>query len=97
MTATRHKGSEANEEEAQMRERHHVGHESPEIRVQLAREAQTGRDAGHNNEYEVVKIAVSRGGKLQIAQVDEVKCLVNTRYQCKMFRQSSPRVGEQKA
>jgi hypothetical protein len=42
----------------------HVDGEFPKIRVELTREAQTGCDAGHNNGNKVVKIAISRSGKL---------------------------------
>ena len=56
--------------------RHHVDHKFPEIRAQLAREAQTGCDARHNNRYKMVKITISWSGKLQSAQVGDTKCLI---------------------
>ena len=42
----------------------HVDSEFPEIRVELTRETQTRCDTGHDNGNEMVKIAISRGGKL---------------------------------
>ena len=54
----------------------HVDGEFPEIRVELTRETQTRCDTGHNNGDEMVKIAISRGGKLQSAEVNIVKRLI---------------------
>jgi hypothetical protein len=54
----------------------HVDGEFPEIRVELTRKTQTCCDTGHDNGDEVIKIAISRGGKLQGAEVNVVKRLV---------------------
>lgn len=69
-------GGEADHEEVQSGERHHVDGELSEIRVELTGESQTGRDTRHDERDEVVEITVGRGRQLQGSEADVVESLV---------------------
>ncbi|KAF9807003.1 hypothetical protein SFRURICE_011147 [Spodoptera frugiperda] len=51
-------GSEAGHEEVKTGERHHVDCQLAEIRIQLTREPQTRRHAGHGERHQVVQVSV---------------------------------------
>lgn len=76
VSATAGQRSEADHEEVQTREGHHVDSKLAKIGVQLARETQRDSDAGHDSRNEVVKVAVRGVRKLQRAHADVVKSLV---------------------
>ena len=54
----------------------HVDSQLPKVRVELAREAQAGRDARHDDGYEVVKITICWCGELERPEADVVERLV---------------------
>lgn len=68
--------SEADHEEVQTRERHHVDSELAKVGVQLTGETQRDSDARHNGRHEVVEVAVGGVGQLQRAHADVVESLV---------------------
>ena len=57
-------------------ERHHVDGQLPEISVQLTRESETGRDAGHRSRDQMVEITVRWCGQFECAEADVVQSLV---------------------
>jgi len=74
--ATAGQRSEADHEEMKTRERDHVDGQLAEIRVQLAREAQAGCDAGHDGGYEMVEVTVGGVAELERPHADVVESLV---------------------
>ena len=54
----------------------HVDSQLPQVRVELAREAQTRRDTGHDDRDEVVKVTVRGRGELERTEADVVERLV---------------------
>lgn len=76
MSATAGQGSEADHEEVETREGHHVDSKLAEVRVQLAGETQRNRDAGHDGRHQVVEVAIGGVGQLQRAHADVVESLV---------------------
>jgi hypothetical protein len=54
----------------------HVDGELSEVRVELTRETETGRDARHDNRDKVVEVAVGRGGELERTEADVIEGLV---------------------
>ena len=61
---------------AEIRPRTHVDRELTEIRVELTRDTQASRDAGHDDGDEVVEVTVRGGGELQCPEADVVEGLV---------------------
>ena len=67
---------EANHEKVQTRERDHVHRNLAQVTVQLTRESQAARDAGHGRGHQVVQVTVGRGGELQGTEADVVQGFV---------------------
>lgn len=67
---------EARHEEVETGEGNHVDCELAKVGIELARESKAGGDTAHGSRYEVVEIAIGRGGKLKCAEADVVQCLV---------------------
>lgn len=76
MSATAGQRSEADHEEMETGERHHVDSELAQVRVQLAGEAQRNGDTGHNSRHQVVEVAVRGVRQLEGAHADVVESLV---------------------
>lgn len=76
VSAAAGQGSEADHEEVETREGHHVDSKLAEVRVELARETERNRDAGHDGRHQVVEVAIRRVGQLQRAHADVVEGLV---------------------
>lgn len=74
--ATAGKRSEANHEEVETRERHHVDSQLAEIRVELTREAERDGNTGHDGRDQVVEVAIRGVGELEGAHADVVESLV---------------------
>jgi hypothetical protein len=70
------KRSEADHEEMQSREGHHVDCQLSKIRVKLTRESETGGDTGHDGRDQVVQISVGWVGELEGSHADVVESLV---------------------
>ena len=68
--------SEAGHEEVETGERDHVDGKFTEICVELAGEAETGRDARHRRRDEMVQVGVRRRRELQRPEADVVQSLV---------------------
>ena len=68
--------SEANHEEVETRKGNHVNSQFAEIRVQLARETETGGDTGHDGRDQVVEISVRGVGQLEGSHANIVESLV---------------------
>ena len=60
----------------QTRERDQVQAQLAQVAVELTREAQAGRDAGHDDRNEVVEITVCWRGELKRPEADIVERLV---------------------
>ena len=56
--------------------RTHVDSQLPEVRVELTREAQAGRDTRHDDRHEVVQVTVRWRGELERAEANVVERLV---------------------
>ena len=67
---------EANHEEVEARERHHVHRQLAEVAVKLAGETQRASGAANGCRHQVVQVAVGRRGELERAEADVVKRLV---------------------
>ena len=76
LAAARRQRREARHEEVQSRERHHVDGQLAQVGIQLARETQARRDAGHGGRHEVVEVAVCRRAQFQPAETYVVQSLV---------------------
>jgi len=74
--SSRSKWREADHEEMQSRERHHVDSEFPEIRVELTGESETSGDTGHDNRDQVVEVTESRGVEFERTEADIVESFV---------------------
>jgi hypothetical protein len=74
--ATAGERSEADHEEMETREWHHVNSQLAEIRVKLTRETETSGDARHDGRDQVVKISVGWSSKLKSSDADIVESLV---------------------
>jgi len=63
-------------EEVKTWEGDHVDGQLPQVGVELTGEAQTGRDARHDDRYEVVKVTICRGRQLESTEADVVQSFV---------------------
>jgi hypothetical protein len=70
------KRSEADHEEVQSWERHQVGGELSQVRVELTWESETAGDTGEGGRDKMVKITVGWGGELEGSEADIVKSFV---------------------
>lgn len=70
------KRCEADHEEVETRERNHVDGKLSQVGVELTRETQACRDAGHDDGNKVVQVAVGGRGQLEGAEADLVKGFV---------------------
>ena len=73
---TRRERGEPDHEKVQARERHQVHRELAQVGVELTREAQAARDAGHDGGDQVVQITERRRRELQRAEANIIKCFV---------------------
>lgn len=73
---SRGQGGESDHEEMQSGEGDHVDGQFSQIRVELTRESETGRDTGHDDRDEVVEVTVSRLVELEGSEADVVERLV---------------------
>ena len=69
-------GGVTSHEEVKTWERNHVDGQLPQIRVELTREAQAGRNTGHDDGHKVVKVTVRWGRQLESAEANIVQGLV---------------------
>ena len=67
---------EADHEEVEPRERHHVHRQLAEVAVKLAGEAERARRPADGGGHQVVQVAVGRRGELERAEADVVQRLV---------------------
>ena len=74
--ATAGEGSESNHEKVETRERNHVDSQFAEIRVELAREAETSGNTRHDSRDQVVKISIRWVGELEGSHANVVERLV---------------------
>jgi len=68
--------SKTSHEEVETRERNHVDGELPEIGVQLTRETQASRNAGHDDRHKMVKITVGGRREFECPEANVVKGFV---------------------
>jgi len=71
--ATGSKGSKANHEEVEARERDQIHGELAKIGVELARESNAGGNTGHGSRDEVVEVTIGRSGELEGPEADIVE------------------------
>ncbi len=69
-------GREADHEEVEAGERHHVDRQLPEVAVELAGEAERAGGPADGRRHQVVQVAVGRGCELERAEADVVQRLV---------------------
>ena len=74
--ATSRERREADHEEVESREGHHVDGELSQVRVELTRESETRRHTRHDNRDEVVQVSVRRRRELEGSEADVVERLV---------------------
>merc|ERR1712139_584039 len=67
---------EASEEEVEARERDEIDTKLAEVGVELTRETQAARHAGHASGAQVVEVTIGRGGELEGTEADVVQSLV---------------------
>ena len=90
LRATRRQRREARHEKVQPREGDHVHGQFAEIRVELAREAETRGHAGHGRRHQVVQVAVRSEWS---ASACGSKCRREPRCRCRRSRRCSPPAG----
>jgi len=73
---TASQGSKTRHEEVKAREGNHVDRKFAKIGVELTRESKAGSDSTHGGRDKVVEVAISRGGELECAEADVIKCLI---------------------
>lgn len=76
MAAAAGEGSEADHEEVKTREGNHVDGQLAEVGVELARETETGGDAGHDGGDQVVQVTVRGVGELEGTHANVVQSFV---------------------
>ena len=75
MSTTACERCEANHEEMETGERHHVDGQLAKVRVKLTRETEASSDTGHDRGDKVVKISVGWVGKFEGAHANVVERL----------------------
>jgi hypothetical protein len=76
LASTGGQGSVTSHEEVETWEGNHVDGQLPQVGVELTGEAQTGRNTGHDDGHEVVKVTVCWGRQLESTEADIVQSLV---------------------
>lgn len=76
LAGPRRQRSQAGDEEVKTRIRTHVGHQLPQVGVQLSGISEAGRNAGHRHGDQVIQVAHRRTAELQRVLADVEKRFV---------------------